>query len=240
MRKSYQSFISAILRFTLIASASLLPLFAKAQSAVLLNINDSTFPNPCSVTNYQALGIPGLTGSEPISEFAPALNSPLTSPMVFNGGGQVIYLSSTLNGGTWAKSTGAGVTNGLMDGYLFTTTTAPRTMTVSNLNLTAGTSYTLYLIGTIPVSDNAEDGLFQPINTPNISFSGPASGRGVAAFPFSTSAAYSNENNLQFTWAKASSGNGTFQGLAIIPGAPPTQTQTLTITNGVQKYAFLT
>ena len=92
------------------AGGAMLALPAGAQSPVLLNINNSTYPSACSVANYQALGIPGLTGSEPISEFAPAFNVPLTSPMTFINGGQVIYIDNLDNGGTWAKRTGAGPT----------------------------------------------------------------------------------------------------------------------------------
>jgi autotransporter-associated beta strand protein len=219
--------------------AAVSPLSVRAQSPILLNISDSTYPTSCSVANYQAEGVSGLTGSEPISQFAPAYNTALTSPMIFTNGGQVMYLDSTANGGTWTKPTGAGSPNGLMDCYLYTTTAVARTMTVSNLNLFPGTNYTLYLIGTIPVSGTTEDGLFQPVNTPNITFASTASGHGVLAVPFTTSAAYSNANPLRFTWARSSSGNGTFQGLAIVLGAP-FQPHTLTIANGVQDYAALT
>lgn len=213
-------------------------LAARAQSPVLLNINSATYPTACSVANYQALGVSGLTGSETISQFSPAFNAPLTSPMTFGNGGQVLFLSDTSNGGTWAKSTGAGPNNGLMDCYLFITDNTVRTITVSNLNLLPGTNYTLYVLGTIPISGTAEDGLFQPVNTPNIAFASTASAHGALTVPFTTSAAYSNENTLQFTWTRASSGNGSFQGLAIVPGTS-VQTQSLTMTNGVQKYASL-
>ena len=226
------------MRLTVAAVVSLLPFLVRAQSPVLLNINNSTYPSTCSAANYREVGVAGLSGSEPISEFAPAFNVALTSPMTFSGG-QLMYLNSTANGGTWVKATGTGSTNGLMDCYFYSTTTAPRIFTISNLNLTPNTDYTLYLVGTIPVSDATEDGRFQPQNTPNITFASVASGHGVVGFPFTTSASYSNANTLQFTWAKSSSGNGTFQGLAIVPDAS-VPAQNLTIASGVQKYAALT
>ena len=214
-------------------------LAAPAQSSILLNINSSTYPTPISVTNFQAMGVPGLSGGELISQIAPAFNVGLISPNTFTNRGPVMFMDTTANGGTYVKSTGAGSSNGLMDCYFYTTTTTPRTLTVSNLNLTPGTNYTLYLIGTIPVSGVTEDGLFQPVNTPNILFSSTATGHGLLSVPFTTSAAYSNANVLRFTWAKSSTGNGSFQGLAILPGAAA-PTQNLSITNGIQKYAALT
>ena len=225
-------------RLAFVAMVSLSPFWVRAQSTTLLNI--WTYAGiPTSVSNYQAIGVVGLTGSELISQYFQPAQQALVSRMTFTNGGQALYLSNTANGGTWTKDTGAGPNNGLMDCYLYTTTVTPRTMTVSNFNLIPGINYTLYLIGTIPVSGTAEDGLFQPVNTPNITFASTASGHGLLVVPFATSAAYSSTDTLQFTWARASSGNGTFQGLAIVPGAP-SQTQTLSITNGVQKCAALT
>ncbi len=225
-------------RLAFVAMVSLSPFWVRAQSTTLLNI--WTYAGiPTSVSNYQAIGVVGLTGSELISQYFQPAQQALVSRMTFTNGGQALYLSNTANGGTWTKDTGAGPNNGLMDCYLYATTVTPRTMTVSNFNLIPGIDYTLYLIGTIPVSGTAEDGLFQPVNTPNITFASTASGHGLLVVPFATSAAYSSTDTLQFTWARASSGNGTFQGLAIVPGAP-SQTQTLSITNGVQKCAALT
>ena len=213
------------------------PMLASAQSPILLNINSSTYPTLCTVANYQALGVHGLSGGESISQYSPAFNAGLASPVNFSGG-QVMYMGDTSNGGTWVKSTGGGTTNGLMDCYFYTTTATPRTLTVSNLNLTPSASYTLYLIGTIPVDNGAEEGRFQPVNTANITFASSVASQGAVGFPFTTSASYSSTDTLKFTWAKASTGNGSFQGLAIVPGAP-TPTANMTITNGVQKYTTL-
>ena len=177
-------------RLAFVAIVSLSPFRVRAQSTTLLNIwTDAGIPT--SVSNYQAVGVVGLTGSELISQYYQPAQQALVSRMTFTNGGQALYLSNTANGGTWTKDTGAGPNNGLMDCYLYTTTATPRTMTVSNLNLIPGTNYTLYLIGTIPVSGTAEDGLFQPVNTPNITFASTASGHGLLVVPFATSAAYS-------------------------------------------------
>jgi rhamnogalacturonan endolyase len=194
---------------------------ASAQSPILLNISDSTFPTACNVAQFQAVGVGGITGSETISQFAPASASTVNSPLTFTNGGQVIYMSSSV--GAWAKNTGLGGTSagGLLDLYLYNASAMVITMTVSNLNLTANTNYTLYLIGTVPSSGTNEDGLFTPVNTPGITFASNASGHGVLSVGFTTSATVGATNTLKFTWARyASSGDGVFSGLAIIPGSP--------------------
>jgi hypothetical protein len=193
------------------------PLTIILPATTLLNISDFPYSTACAVANYQSVGVSGLTGSETISQFTPAFASGLTSPMTFTNGGQVMYLSSTANGGAYAKDSGAGG-SGLLDLYLFTTTSAARTMTVSNLNLLPATTYTLYLIGYIPNNTPAEDGLFTPLNTQHINFASTASGQKLLAVQFTTSASYVNTDTLQFTWARAgTSGDGVFSGLAIVP-----------------------
>jgi hypothetical protein len=186
----------------------------------LLNISDSTYPTVCTVSNYQAVGVTGLNGSELISQFSPPYNTTVTSPMNFNSGGQKIYFSgATVN--TYAKNTGPGNTpeGGLLDLYVYNFTASVVTMSVSNLNLTANSTYTLYLIGTVPVSGTAEDGLFTPLNTnPHITYASTTPGHGVFSVQFTTSAAYVNTDTLNFTWARYnSSGDGVFDGLAIMP-----------------------
>jgi hypothetical protein len=170
-----------------------LSLAAKAQTTILLNISDYTYPTACIVANYQSVGVLGLTGTEAISQFAPAFNVGLTSSMTFTSGGQVIFMDSTANGGTCAENTGPGNTpeGGLLDLYLYTTMATARTMTVSNLNLTPSTTYTLTLIGTVPVSGTNEDGLFTPLNTnPHITFASTTPGNGVFSVQFTTSSAH--------------------------------------------------
>ena len=200
-----------------------LSLATGAQTPILLNIGDSTYPTACTVANYQSVGVLGLTGTEAISQFAPAFSVGLASPMTFTNGGQVIFMDSTANGGTYAKNTGPGNTaaGGLLDLYLYTTTATARTMTVNNLNLIPSTIYILTLIGTVPVSGTNEDGLFTPLNTnPHITFASTTSGNGVFSVQFTTSAAYTNTDTLNFTWARyTSSGDGVFDGLAIVPAA---------------------
>jgi len=216
-------------------------LVARAQSPILLNISDSTYPTVCTVANYQSVGVSGLTGSETISQFAPVYNSTVSSPCTFTNGGQVMFMSSTAE--AYAKNAGSGGTSagGLLDLYLYNNSANVVTMSVSNLNLTAGTNYILYLIGTIPGSGTAEDGLFTPLNTdPHIIFASTASGHGLLTVPFTTSASYANTDTLNFAWARYSaSGDGVFSGLAIVPSAPSVA-QTLTITTGIQKYGSLT
>lgn len=216
----YMVTINKNLVLTLMVVA-LLPLRAVGQSPILLNISDSTFPTACTVAQFQAMGVGGLTGSEAISQISPAANTTVSSPLIFTNGGQVIYMSSTA--GAWAKNTGLGGTpaGGLLDLYLYNSSATAITMTVSNLNLTANTNYTLYLIGTVPSSGTNEDGLFTPVNTPGITFASTTSGHGVLSVGFTTSATVVGTNTLKFTWARyASSGDGVFSGLAIVPGSP--------------------
>ena len=199
----------------------LVPLRASAQTPILLNISSSTFSTACNVAQFQAMGVGGLTGSEVISQFSPAAASTVSSPLTFTNGGQVVYMTSTA--GAWAKNTGLGGTpaGGLLDFYLYNASATTITMTVSNLNLTANTNYTLTLIGTIPSSGTNEDGLFTPVHTPGITFATTASGHGVLSVGFTTSASVVGTNVIKFTWARyASSGDGVFSGLAIVPGSP--------------------
>jgi hypothetical protein len=175
----------------------------------------------------------GLAGSESISQTFPAWGSSLASSYAFSGG-EVMTLSDAANGGAYAKNTGPGNTpeGGLLDLFLYTTTSTARTLTVSNLNLSPNATYTLYLIGYIPNNTPAEDGLFVPVNTPHITFASTASGQGLLAVRFTTSASYVNTDSLQFTWARASSsGDGVFSGLAIVPVPVATNSPTMTFTN---------
>jgi len=197
--------------------AAVMPLAFIPPQTILMNISDSTFPTACTVANYQYAGVIGLTGSETIDQTSPSYNSALASSYTLSNGGEVMSLSSTANGGTYAKDSGAGG-SGLLDLYLYTTTSTARTMTVSNLNLSPGVTYALYLIGYIPNNTPAEDGLFAPVNTPGITFASMASGSKVLSVQFTTSASYVGTNTLQFTWARAAaSGDGVFSGLAIVP-----------------------
>lgn len=193
-----------------------------AAGPVLLNISDSTYPTPCTLAQYQSMGVSRLAGNETISQSAPAYNSVVTSPMTFTNGGQIIYF----NGGTvgaWAKNAGPGNTpsGGLLDSYLYSS--SPVTLSVSNLNLAPNTTYTLTLIGTVPASGTAEDGLFTPLNTnPHIVFASASSGHGVLTVQFTTSLSVTNTDTLNFIWDRYSpSGHGVFDGLAIVPGAAP-------------------
>jgi len=204
----------------------MLTLAARAQTTTLLNISDSTYPTACTVGQYQAVGVAGLTGTETISQYSPAFLATVTSPMTFTNGGQKIYMSSTA--GAYAKNTGPGNTpdGGLLDLYLYNNTATAITMSVSNLNLTPNTTYTLTLIGTVPNNSPAEDGQFTPLNTnPHIIYTSTTSGHGVFTVQFTTSAAYINTDTLNFTWARyAPSGDGVFDGLTIVPAANNTST----------------
>lgn len=189
---------------------------------ILMNVSDSTYPTPCSLNQFQAVGVSWLAGNETISQFAPAYGATVTSPIIFTNGGQEIYFS----GGpvtAWAKNSGPGgmPSGGLQDLYLYTA--GPISMSVSNLNLAPNTTYTLNLIGNVPASGAAEDGLFTPLNNnPNIVFASTASAHGILTVQFTTTPAYTNTDTLNFIWDRySSSGDGVFDGLAIVPGAAP-------------------
>lgn len=185
---------------------------------VLLDINSgngSVASTDATPADFTAAGVPDLTAADTVGVSSP---QPIVQVnFVSFSSGESLEISGSGAFGAWTVNNGSG----LLNDYLFlqngTAHAGPETLTLSNLNLEAGTSYTLYVFG--KGENEGQDGVFTPVPGTQVSYQSTASSAGVLAVNFTTGAAYANDP-LQVTWERG--GTNTYaalNGFAIVPSS---------------------
>lgn len=198
-----------------ILTALLLTTALSASANILLDIGQTGKP-AATAADFASAGVTGLSGSEPVGNLTAATGNDAATTFTFTNGA-TMSLSARCQG-AWSKDLG----NEMLNDYLYlqqnTSNGGPLDVSLGNIGLTPGTTYTLYLFGAEGSAN--ERSAFTPVDNPGISFDSTSPSDGNLTVRFSTSASYSGQP-VQFIWARAagSPNFAVFNGIAIRPGA---------------------
>lgn len=185
---------------------------------ILLDIGLAGKP-AAAAADFTGAGVTGLTGSETVGNLAAISANDASTLFTFTNG-----VSMSLSGrcqGAWSKDLG----NEMLNDYLYLQHDqgrgGPLDVSLGNLALNPGTTYTLYLFGTDGSTN--ELSAFTPVDNSGVTFASSSPSNGNLVVQFSTAPSYSGQP-VQFTWARASGSPnfGVFNGIAIRPGAAGT------------------
>lgn len=217
MKKMKQTYLTLLAAATISAASNAAP--------ILFDINGANSPNNADASDFIAVGVTMLTGSETVIAAAAGGNTSSASAGGITLSFDATALALNLND-TQAAGLDPNAADLLRDYYYLYTETSRSASIGGSLGLSAGETYTLTLIGTLaPAFDY--DGDFTPVNGANITYASTVTGNGVFAVNFTTGAGYvDGTDTLDFTWGRTGD-FAVFNGFAITSPIPEPSTALL-------------